>query len=102
MQVANADPGEDAAAANAVFISLLTERGMYSPAQESGPYTAQYLIKTGRYVCQYVDQGMPLEQIQGGIVRSGTGWEPDDLRNTIFAALSIRTFCPPTPSDRSY
>jgi hypothetical protein len=59
------------------------------------------LIASGRYVCFMVDRGAAHEAITNYVADS-QGYGPDDMYTNTFAALSIRTFCPPTPADRSW
>ena len=57
------------------------------------------LIESGRTVCSFVIKGVSDETIKKYL---WVKYDQADMWNTVFMALSIRTFCPPTPADRSW
>ena len=99
--VAMASPEEDLdatdVAADAAFIYLLDERRMLDRFFDD----EKSAIAAGRAVCDMADRNFPMR-----VINSVTGGlldlPADNPGVSIFEALSIRTFCPPSPEDRSY
>lgn len=84
-------------AANAAFIYLLKERRMYDRFFSS----EKSATSAGRAVCDMTAKSMPIEVVDSVTGRI-LGLPADNAGVGIFEALSIRTFCPPSPAERSY
>lgn len=98
--VAHADPTPYDVAADTAFLQLLWDRGM-SYVPPSNLAGGSRLIGVGRYVCYLVDHGANSASIDQ-YVAANMNYQADSIELPIFEALSIRTFCPPTPADRSW
>ena len=92
--VATGDPSYEAMADNA-FIKILAEDAMMIQ-----PYDVGDLITSGRGVCHWVDSGASSGDVDNYV--HAVNQNKTDLWVARFEAISIRTFCPPTPEQRSW
>ncbi|MCV7259586.1 DUF732 domain-containing protein [Mycobacterium shimoidei] len=80
------------------FLKLLGERGMINMGNEDALTTS-----TGKIVCTLVDGGFSQQYIENQIMTfMDYGPADTDIRTSVFEALAIRTYCPPTINDASW
>lgn len=80
------------------FLKLLGQRGMISMTTDEGQTT-----ETGKMVCMLISSGFEADYISTEVSNLMDYGPPDiDIRNSIFTALAIRTYCPPSINDASW